>query len=128
MSFTPSTLIYAKRITGKGLGVFAAVDIDKEQEIERVPLIVMPLREAQQIHGGGVLGHYAFTWSDTQVAVALGYGSLYNHSVTPNAYYVDRSPRAKVFIARKRIRAGEEITINYNGDPTSRANVDFPLK
>ena len=124
----PSTLVYAKRIPRKGLGVFARCEIAPDQEIECVPVLVLPLIEARAAAAvGDVLGRYAFTWSDHEVAVALGFGSLYNHAVHANAYYEDRAPRMKVFRARRLIRAAEEITINYNGVAGSRKDVGFAI-
>jgi SET domain-containing protein len=61
------------------------------------------------------------------VAVALGYGSLYNHSYTPNARYDDESPQIKIFTAIREIAAGEEITINYNGEPSDESPVWFKV-
>jgi len=61
------------------------------------------------------------------VAIALGYGSLYNHSYTPNAHYRDIGRRSKEFLAVRDIAAGEEITVNYNGDPQDRTAVDFEV-
>ena len=57
----------------------------------------------------------------------LGYGSLYNHSYEPNARYDDRAPATKVFTALRDIRAGEEITVNYGGEPDSEAAVEFDV-
>jgi uncharacterized protein len=62
------------------------------------------------------------------VAVVLGYGSLYNHSYKPNAYYRDRRNRVKEFIALRDIAAGEEITINYNGSPHDPSDVGFEAR
>lgn len=127
MPITPSTLIYAKRIRGKGLGVFAKVRIPADTEIERVPVLVLPQAQLAHLQNGGILGDYAFTWSATEAAIALGYGSLYNHAYEPNAIYVDRAPRLKIFLALRDIQAHEEITINYNGEPDSRAPLDFTV-
>ena len=63
----------------------------------------------------------------TRVAVALGYGSLYNHSYTPNAHYVDVDQCRKRFVALRDIEAGEEITINYNAVPDDRSDVGFEV-
>ena len=71
------------------------------------------------------LEHYYFEWGHDcqQAAIALGYGSLYNHSYTPNARYVFReSEECLEFIALREIQAGEEITINYNNLEESAAN------
>jgi SET domain-containing protein len=56
--------------------------------------------------------------------LALGHGSLYNHSYSPNAVYqiFEDDKELRVY-ARRAICTGEEITINYNGYP----NDDSPL-
>ena len=37
------------------------------------------------------------------------------------------APRTKQFVALRAIGAGEEVTVNYNGSPKSRAKVWFDL-
>jgi SET domain-containing protein len=61
------------------------------------------------------------------VAVALGYGSLYNHSYQPNARYDDESGKTKVFSALRDIAPGEEIVVNYNGVPEDKTPVWFKV-
>ena len=61
--------------------------------------------------------------------MALGYGSLYNHSFFPNAEYIKVwEERVIRFVALRDIRDGEEITINYNGSPESQKPMDFEVK
>src|SRR4051812_37583625 len=43
----------------------------------------------------------------------------------PNARYDDAGPQTKEFTALKDIRPGEEITVNYNGEPRNRSAVWF---
>ena len=67
-----------------------------------------------------VLYNYYFSWGvdGNEAALALGLGSLYNHSYSPNARYVKDFDRRKIdFVAIRNISVGEEITVNYNGDP-----------
>jgi uncharacterized protein len=50
--------------------------------------------------------------------IALGYGSLYNHFCPSNAdYFMDFEAETIDIVAVRYIEAGDEITINYNGDP-----------
>src|SRR5215216_1019777 len=74
---------------GKGRGVFARRAIKKGEEIERVPVLVMPAKDVKHGPDYTTLGTYCFHWERGKVAVALGYGSLYNHSYRPNARYDD---------------------------------------
>ncbi len=125
MAYNQSDAILVKQIKGKGRGVFARRPIVRGEVIEQVPMIVMPGTEFEQGLSSTLLADYCFAWGDNQVALALGYGSIYNHSYTPNARYDDVGPRTKVFTALRAIEPGEEITVNYNGKPRSRSRVWF---
>jgi SET domain-containing protein len=62
-----------------------------------------------------LLFEYYFDW-DGDAALALGYGSLYNHSGTPNAEYVKDTANDVVMVrAVAAIGPGEEITFTYSG-------------
>lgn len=123
MPIHPSEMIYCRQVAGKGRGVFASVAIPAGTIIEVCPVIVVPTEEIVDT----TLGNFAFTWSRNAVAIALGFGSLYNHSYHANARYVDRGRRQKQIIAERDILPHEEITINYNGEPDDPADVGFPV-
>jgi len=74
-----------------------------------------------------VMADYVFDWGKGTVALALGYGSLYNHSYAPNARYDDEGQRTKIFTALRDIEAGEEITVNYNGHEDDQSPVGFDV-
>lgn len=117
-----SDLVEIRYTKAKGRGVFARRAIPKDAVIERVPVVIVTWDQIDESE----LANYAFTWTETKAAIALGYGSLYNHSFKPNARYLDVGRHTKVFIALRNIAAGEEITVNYNGDPLDKTNdLDF---
>jgi hypothetical protein len=63
-----------------------------------------------------VLYDYTFSFGANleDAAIALGFGSLYNHSSRPNATYIKCfEDRAIDFVALRDIKAGEEITVFY---------------
>ncbi|AGA28817.1 SET domain-containing protein [Singulisphaera acidiphila] len=122
-----SDAIEVRRSPGRGRGVFARRLIREGEVIERVPVLVVPIDELKQGSAWTSLGHYCFLWSKDTVALALGYGSLYNHSFRPNARYDDRGQRTKVFTSLRDIEPGEEITVNYNGDPDDDSAVGFAV-
>jgi SET domain-containing protein len=119
------------RLPGKGRGVVALRPFKAGETIERPPVIVIPKEEAPRIRDTRLV-HYYFEWGDDcqSAAIALGYGSLYNHSYSPNARYVFReSDECLEFIALRDIEPGEEITINYNNLGPSKANpLTFDVK
>lgn len=84
--------------------------------IERAPVLVLSAADCETIRQTHLRSYY-FEWGedDTQAAIALGYGSLYNHSYTPNARFefLEREQCIE-FVAIKEIEIGEEVLINYN--------------
>jgi SET domain-containing protein len=127
MALTQSDAIEIKRIRGKGRGVFARRLIRRGEVIERVPVLVLAAEEVRDARSWSGLAGYCFLWGEGRLALALGYGSLYNHSYRPNARYVDLSERTKLFTALRDIAAGEEITVNYNGEPEDQTPVGFEV-
>lgn len=116
------------RETGsQGRGVFALAPIPAGTLIETADVILIPESEVPAMEAG-VLGNYFFRWGNDgrQGAIALGLGSIYNHSFTPNAHYVKHIDRLTIdFIALRDIAAGEEIRTNYNGNPSEQAPLWF---
>ncbi|HEY1376873.1 MAG TPA: SET domain-containing protein [Gemmataceae bacterium] len=113
--------LVVRRVRGKGRGVFAGRPFRRGEVIEVCPVIPLTRAEADAC-ADTVLDDYFFEWGPrgTARAVALGYGELYNHSPDPNAAFATRTRRLElVFRARRPIRRGEEITIDY-GWPTRK--------
>ncbi|MDB5294229.1 MAG: hypothetical protein JWO31_212 [Phycisphaerales bacterium] len=119
-----------------GRGVFARFDIPAGTLIERVPAILIP---KQQVFGDSeaarratLISWYVFDWEGMTkrdyVALALGYGSIYNHSDVPNCRVERHSPDLLEFTARRDINADEEIFITYLGEtPAKKAKVGFEV-
>jgi len=127
MSFMP--LICVKDAPGKGRGVFAQRNFKKGEVIETCPVIVLPPEEIDNLELTQLYNYY-FAWGvDSRAgAIALGYGSLYNHSYTPNAkYQKDFSNSLLKYVCIKDIKKDEEITINYNCDPEDKTPVWFDV-
>lgn len=109
------------------MGVFAARAIETGEVIEICPVIVFPKAELEHVRKT-VLDDYYFDWGDDGewFAVALGYGSLYNHAYEPNAEYgMDFEAKTIDIYCIRDIAAGEEILINYNGTVDDRSTVWF---
>ena len=122
-----SDLVCVKRIKGKGRGVFARAAIRKGTVIEQVPVLVVPIKDFVGGLDNPTLRKYLYIWNKGTIAISLGYGSLYNHSYAPNADY-EHAAQAMIYRAVRHIEPGEEITINYNGDPADQAPVGFEVK
>lgn len=123
---SPSDKIYLSdsSITNAGRGVFARVAIKKGEVIERCPVFVLP-RKDYPVLKKTALRDYYFMWGKTTVAICFGYGSLYNHSYTPNATYKKLIKEQTIeFVAIKDIKKDEEITANYNyGKPDDKSKL-----
>ena len=70
---------------------------------------------------------HSLFYAPLYVALGLGYASIYNHSYQPNARYVREQPDVLEFHAIADIKADEEITINYHGEPGDKRPVDFDV-
>lgn len=117
--------------TAKGRGVFASRAIVTGEVVEIAPTIVLtapwrplPVR----------LKHYAFAWGNMTkgpraVALAMGYGGMYNHANPANLRYEAITDGNYMrYVAVRDIAADEEMTINYNaadGGAKSDSNTWF---
>ena len=98
-------------------GLMAARDIVVGEVIERCPVVLVPIKDEQHLDAC-VLGNYYYLWDANYHALALGYGSLFNHSYDANVKFTcDIESRTIIYTAVKSIRRGEELTNNYNGEP-----------
>lgn len=96
----------------KGRAIFANKRFKVGDVIEVAPILKFKYIPENQLYED----EYSFEWNDEYWCIALGYGSLYNHSYNANAKFVrDFSNETISFIAVKQISALEEITINYGG-------------
>jgi len=108
-------------------GMFCPTAIPEGSIIEICPVIFIPENDMVAIKET-VLFDYYFIWGEDEKsgAIALGYGSIYNHNNNPNArYLVDFEEFVIKIYAIKDIEPGEEITFNYNGEPADQSKVWF---
>lgn len=122
--------IEVKKIAGKGRAIFASRDFKVGEIIESCPVIKLTPTERKHCEKT-LLNHYMYPWKSTRSAsVVLGYGSVINHSFDPNADWKQNfKTDCMVYKAIKPIKKGEEITVNYNGEPDDQTPIDwFDLK
>jgi hypothetical protein len=115
---------------GRGRGVFTSEDISKGTVIEVSPVIVMTGAE-RKLLDQTLLHDYIFEWGQDRkgCCMALGYIPLYNHAYRSNGEYeMDFGQRVIKVRAVRRIAAGEEVFINYNGDWNNTKPVWFDKK
>jgi uncharacterized protein len=110
----------------KERGVVALKDFKTGEIIESAPVINITAKERKHLEKT-ILAYYMYPWRSTRSgAVALGYGSIYNHSFMPNADWKQNfKTNAMVYRAIKPIKKGEEILINYNGEPDDMKEIDW---
>jgi len=118
--------IIVRTIPGKGRGVFALKNFEAGDVIESAPVLVFTPKERKNLEKT-LLNYYVYPWKSTRGAsVVLGYGSLYNHSFSPNADWKQNfKTRCMIYRAIKPIKIGEEITVNYNGEPDDNSPIDW---
>jgi len=120
--------LYISQTGNKGRGVFTSESIDAETIIEIAPVIVMTAAE-RLLLDKTLLHDYIFEWTpagEEKCCMALGYVPIYNHAYASNCEYFMNYDEATIFIKTvRRIEAGEELTINYNGDHDNNDPVWF---
>jgi SET domain-containing protein len=123
-------MLYLSNSPAHGRGVFAGKRFAKGDLIENAPVLIIPPEQVTHLDET-LLANYYYCWGEEleAAAVAMGFGSFYNHSYFPNAEFTQRFDTDVVeFIAIRTIEPGEEITVNYNGLPDDLAPVWFETK
>ncbi len=110
--------LFIKEIKGKGRGVFCKQLITKDEEFEISPVLVLPAEDYDTVRASQLVDYFfSFNKEENTLALALGFGSLYNHAIYSNAAYVlDREAKTITFFALEDIKPGTEICINYAGE------------
>lgn len=115
-----------KRFPKKGRGVFALRNFKTGDIIENCPVLIFTPKERKHLEKT-LLNYYVYPWRSTRgAALVLGYGSIYNHSYSPNADWKQNfKTQSMVFRAIKSIKKDQEITVNYNGEPDEQTPIDW---
>lgn len=111
-----------------GRGVFAKKNMSRGTLLEEAPAIFLSVDEKELLRHSPLFNYY-FVINDAMYPAVFGFGysSFYNHSPQANAFYTFSVKRNTIkFYALKKVLAGEEITINYNGRPNDNTPVYFP--
>ena len=119
--------LFIKRTGAKGRGVFTKEAIAADTVIEEAPVIVMSAEDRVNIDKT-LLHDYIFAWgkNEEQCCMALGLVPIYNHSYESNCeYFMDFEKETIQIKTVRKINAGDELTINYNGDWNNKKPVWF---
>jgi len=118
--------IEVKVTPNRGRGVFALKNFATNEIIESAPVLRLTPKERKHC-ARTLLNFYMYPWKSTRSAsIVLGYGSLYNHSFEPNADWKQNfKTKTMVYRALKPIKKGEEILVNYNGEPDDMTPIDW---
>lgn len=100
-----------------GRGLYATRNFKKGEIIEISPVVIVEKSDVHTIEAT-VLNLYVFEWNKNTSALALGNGSLFNHSKRSNVSYMN-SFRTKeiVFVTTRKIKKGQQLFIDYGYDP-----------
>lgn len=132
-----SDLVEVRRMADRGKGgrgVFALRDLPSGTVVERVPVLLIPRNQVFAADpavraAAARVSWYVFEWEGVTkrayVALALGYGSIYNHSPAANTTYDREPPDVLAFTTVRDVAAGEELTINYRERATDAPPLGF---
>jgi SET domain-containing protein len=103
--------ITVKSFPGKGRGVVATRPIAAGETVECSPMLLCPAASIPE--QGHPISDYVYGYGD-ELALCLGYASLYNHSRNPNCTWdFDEDLPAIIIFATRPIGADEELTLDY---------------
>jgi SET domain-containing protein len=122
--------LYVKNTGSKGRGVFTGEKLAPGTVIEEAPVIVMSAEDRLYLDKT-LLHDYIFAWGKNkdQCCMALGLVPIYNHSYASNCeYFMDFEEETIQVKTIREITAGEELTLNYNGDWDDPKKVWFDVK
>jgi SET domain-containing protein len=125
-----SDAVYVANSKAKGRGVYTNKALEANMVIEIAAVIVMSAQD-RKLLDQTLLHDYIFEWGiqKNQCCMALGYVSLYNHSYHSNCTYdMDFKKKTITITTTRKIKKGEELFINYNGDPDKKTPVWFDTK
>ena len=127
------TVTKIKNTKKYGRGLYSLVNLSKGQCVEESEVVILNDIDSKMIESTD-LNMYSFAWKSGS-AIALGKGSLFNHSKTPNVtYFNDYEDKVIYFIAIRDIKKGEQLFIDYGYDPIKeravtkknrQRNIDF---
>lgn len=117
----------------KGKGVFAKDYITKGEVIDIAHIILISNKDWNLIEET-VLSNYSYEWDDPKCigeyesAISLSDSQFINHSYDPNVKYVYGYEKKCIeYITLRDISKGEEITVNYNGEPFDKSPMGFEV-
>jgi SET domain-containing protein len=116
MRILPPTKIYASKSDIHGYGVFAKEIISEGELIEECPIFDLNIPLG---HSSPLFIDYRFNWPQgthdwKKQVLSWGYGSLYNHSENPNAYWKSNIEKETFeFYSTRQINPDEEILVYY---------------
>jgi SET domain-containing protein len=125
-----SDAIFVAKSKAMGRGVYANRALDAALTIEIAPVIVMTAAD-RKLLDQTLLHDYIFEWGveKKQCCMALGFVPLYNHSYNANcSYEMDFKKQTITIKTVRKIKKGEELFINYNGDWNKQTPVWFDAK
>lgn len=119
MAKTIAFPLYQKKLRGKGWGAFCTRRIPKGTVFNITSLLPLTAKEARLMSGSS-LEPYWYAFGTRGRAIALGLGSIMNHSDEPNcSYHFSRIKRTLSFYALRAIPAHEELTHDYGWTKSS---------
>lgn len=113
--------VSVRQFDDMGRGIMAERHFKDGDIIEETPVVIIDRQENHDINHC-ILNLYRFAWiGHDESCLALGIGSLFNHSFEHNVTY-DSDPinKTMVFKAKGNIRKGQQLFINYGYNPVSQ--------
>ncbi len=112
-----------------GRGVFTTKALKAGTVIEVAHVLLFSEEEGRKLVQTK-LNNYVFQWGDNkEMAIALGNISLYNHDYDANCEYcMDYETETMSISTVRKVNAGDELFVNYNGKSNNKKPIWFDAK
>jgi hypothetical protein len=107
-------------------GLIATEDIKNGSIIETCPLIFVSIKSEEEFLKNTVMWKYYFEWTKN-ITLLCGIWKFINNSLNQMPILFSFKEQTMVYRAIRKIKKGEELTINYNWDPKNQDPVDAHL-
>lgn len=111
------------KIPNADRGVFAKRNIKKDEIVETCPIVEVPKHDMANLKESILVAYFFYFGKNKEkLALSLGFGSIYNHSESPNiAYKIKSKEKIMEFAALVNIKKDKELTFNYSGHKSSKS-------
>ena len=106
-------MLFLKKTKKFGRGVYTDTELKAGDFLEASPVVILDAWESKRVVAT-ILNNYVFEWDGQRSALALGLGSIFNHSKNENVTYIINHQNQTIdFRTTRDIKKGGQLFVDY---------------